>query len=369
MTHRHAPQLTFVCTARRSYTRNETLLAALRRSYRVRAVASDAATYPRRLLAVGPKVIGPIVTADVLVAGFLAQPLAPLLRLRGRSRPVIVDAFISLYETLCEDRRSVGRRSPLASLARLLDEMALRRADRVLTDTVANARHLARRFDVDLDKFAAVCVGANERLFGPGPAAIDHTGFHVFSYATFLPLHGIDVVVRAAHLLASQPDIHVYLVGDGPERPDAERLATRLGVTNLTFHDPVPYRALPDLIAAADVCLGGHFNATNAKAGRVVPGKVFQFLAMGKPVIAGNGPGNREALRPGEDALFVPMGDPHALAEAVVRLRDDPALRRHIAEHGLRRFRTDFSLDAIALKLRGVVDSLRTGGAEYEAAA
>ena len=366
---RGRPEVAFVCTARASYTRNETLLAALQRNYRTQTVSSDVATYPRRLLSVTPRALLPVIGADVVVAGFLAQPLAPLFYLRPPDRPLVVDTFISLHETLTDDRRAVSRRGPIAAVSKLLDAASLRRAHTVLTDTAANADDLSRRYDIDRDKIVPVYVGANESLFYPRPVHKRDGLFRVFYYATFLPLHGVDVIVRAARELRAERDIQIDIVGDGPERGRVQRLAEELDTPNLAFHDHVPYEALPGYIAQADLCLGGHFNARNAKARRVVPGKVFQFLAMGKPVIAGDCAGTREALRDGEDAAFVRMGDHDALATAILRLKRDVDLRQHIAEGGLQRFRSDFSLEATAERLREVVDHLTEGRRRHAAAA
>jgi glycosyltransferase involved in cell wall biosynthesis len=366
---RGRPDVAFICTARTSYTRNETLLAALRRSYPAQAISSDAATYPERLLRVVPRAVAPMQRSDVVVAGFLAQPLAPLFRLRAPDRPLIVDAFISLHETLTEDRRAVSPRSPIAVLAKALESAALRRAHAVLTDTGANADDLARRYGIDRGKMVPVHVSANEAIFHPAPTERQEGPFRVFYYATFLPLHGVDVIVQAAHELRAERDIHIDIVGDGPERARVQRLAGQLDVPNITFHGSVPYEALPAHMARADLCLGGHFNARNAKARRVVPGKVFQFMAMSRPVIVGDCAGTREVLRDGEDALFSPMGNAQALAAVILRAKQDAELCRHVALGGRARFLADFSLDATAARLRNVIDGLTGEGTRYAAAA
>jgi glycosyltransferase involved in cell wall biosynthesis len=353
--------VTFICTARASYTRNETLLASLREHYRVLAVSSDRGTYPQRLATVLPRAVLRLQTSDIVVAGFLAQPLAPLLRLPGRSRLLVADAFISLYETLCEDRGAIRPSSPVARVARWLDSSLLRRADLILTDTLANADYLSDAYGICRERFVAIYVGANEQLFHPRPQPRSDNRFQVFYYTTYLPLHGVDVVIRAASLLAGQDDIRITIVGDGPERPRVQRIAAQLGVRNVSFVDPVPYKHLPGMIAAADVCLGGHFNAQNAKARRVVPGKVFQFTAMGKPTLAGACPGVREAFTDGADAVLVPMGDPEALAAGVLRLASDPELRVRIGRGGLERFRRDYSLQATARRLRSALDRAMGG--------
>ena len=81
-----------------------------------------------------------------------------------------------------------------------------------------------------------------------------------------------------------------------------------------------------------DVCLG-IFGRTE-KASRVIPYKAYEALAMRKPLITGDSKASRELLVDGVHALLSPMSDPAALAERLLRLRDDPELRRAIAAAG-----------------------------------
>jgi glycosyltransferase involved in cell wall biosynthesis len=89
-------------------------------------------------------------------------------------------------------------------------------------------------------------------------------------------------------------------------------------------------------LAAAHVCLGVF--GTSGKATRVVPNKVWQGMAAGRPVVSAGTPGAREVLRDGRDALLVPAGDPQALAAALRRLGGDPALRARLGEAARRTY-------------------------------
>ncbi len=108
-------------------------------------------------------------------------------------------------------------------------------------------------------------------------------------------------------------------------------MAQQLGLANISFLPPVPLRRLPEEIAAADICLCGHFSAI-PKAARVIAGKTFQCIAMGKPVVVGDNPANRELLTPDVDALFCAMNDPESLAAAIRRLAASAALRRELGQ-------------------------------------
>jgi glycosyltransferase involved in cell wall biosynthesis len=94
----------------------------------------------------------------------------------------------------------------------------------------------------------------------------------------------------------------------------------------------------------------------------VIPYKVFDALAVGKPVLTADTPAIREALVPGQDVVTCPSGNGAALAEAIEALGRDPEHRRAIAENGHRVFRVRFSLDAITRDLVTMVSELVGGG-------
>ena len=350
----------FACSADPDYIRNRTIVRSLRRGHEVAAIASAAPTYPRRLASVVPRVLAARGRFDAYLAGFLGQPLVPFLRVRGL-RPVILDAFVSIYDTLCLDRRAFRPRSPVGRTSRWLDTLALRWASLILTDTAAAADFMAREFGVPRSKFVAVPVGADESLFYPRPGP-DGAGIDVLYVCTYLPLHGVPVVIEAANLLRDRESIQLTIIGKGPARPGAESLARRWGLTNCRFVDWLPIEDLPERTAACHIYLGGHFSGDNAKARRVVPGKVYQGLAMAKPVIVGECEASSEWLPDGQAVRAVPMGDPRALADAILELAGSPLLRDRIGEGGRALYEEKFSEGAIAARLNECITAV-TGGA------
>jgi glycosyltransferase involved in cell wall biosynthesis len=134
-------------------------------------------------------------------------------------------------------------------------------------------------------------------------------------------------------------------------------LVRDLGLANLSLPGWIPFSRLPEHVARADICLGGHFS-TIAKAGRVVATKTYQFIAMAKPTIVGDCAATREMLVPGEHVRAVHMGDPEALAQAICELRDDPLLRTRLATAGHYLYKQRYSSLAIARRLAGIVDAV-----------
>jgi len=262
-------------------------------------------------------------------------------------KPIVLDAYVSTYDTLCEDRGWFRPRSPLGRLAFWLDQRSCDVAARVIVDTQSHAHYFATMFDLPQDKLAPVYVGCDENLFYP---RADTSGapdlFEVFYYGAFLPLHGTDIIVQAAALLRDRPEIHFTIGGAGARYAAVQSMVAELSLETVDLIGWIPLEQLPTYIAAAAVCLGGHFS-TIPKAARVISTKTFQFIAMRKPTIVGDNAATRELFVPGEHVSAVPMGDPEALAAAIRALADDEGLRQRIAAGGFQVFQESLTTRAI----------------------
>ena len=192
-----------------------------------------------------------------------------------------------------------------------------------------------------------VCfVGAEERLFGPGWRAAEP--FTCLFVGKLIPLHGLETILVAARLA---PEVRFRLVGSGQLQPlvaDAPPNVERVGW--------VTYERLADEYRRAGCALG--IFGTSPKAGRVIPNKAFQALACGTPLVTADTPAARELLADGESALLVPPGEPEALAAAVRRLADEPALARRLSDGGLRAYRERASEDVLGARWRALLEQL-----------
>lgn len=299
---------------------------------------------------------------DLLVVGYVGYldmlVAAPLARWRGR--PLVYSPVVSLHETVVTDRRMFAEGSLAGRLAWLLDRAALRLADLVVLETETYIDYFSREFGVPRRRFLRVLLGADEANFRPGRGAADRPPddpFRVFFYGKFTPLQGVPVIVRAAALLQERvPGLRFEIVGSGQLSREVRALAGELGLANTEFVDWVDYALLPERIGRADVSLG-IFGETE-KTRRGIPVKVYDALAMGKPLITGDTPAARELLVDGENALLCPTGDPPALAAAIERLWRDPHLRRRLAAGARRTFQSLCTQDIIGRRLHEHFDEL-----------
>ncbi|MGH2962845.1 MAG: glycosyltransferase, partial [Solirubrobacterales bacterium] len=253
---------------------------------------------------------------DAVVAGYPAQPDTPFASLCARRRrsPLVVDAMISLSDTLSGDRARVGRAA--ASSLESLDRYAARRADLLITDTRAHAGYFADRYGLDRDSVGVVPVGAEPELFAraadPGGAAT------ALFYGKLSPLHGLETILAAARMPGVPP---VRVIGGGQLEEWLAAELARDRPPGLERESWVPYEALGRELAASAICLGV-FGASE-KVDRVVPNKVYQAMAVGRAIVTADGSAARELLTDGEHALLVPPGDPETLADAMRRLAAD----------------------------------------------
>ena len=280
---------------------------------------------------------------------------------RARRVPLVFDAFLSLYDSLVLDRDTVARNGAKARFLAWVDRTACRLADRVLLDTRAHAAFFREALGVSVEKFWVLPIGADDRIFRPGfPPPVNGRPFTVLHFGRYIPLHGLETVVRAAKLLEDEGvACRFLLVGDGEEREKIERLAADLGVRSLEFRDSETPERLVVTIQGADLCLG-IFGETG-KASRVVPNKVYEAMAAGRPVVTGDSPAAREFLTDGVDGLLCRRGDPQALATAIRRLMSDRTLADRLAASGRMRFEEKATPEVIGRELVGRLQELSQG--------
>lgn len=346
-------------TYERDYPRNAQVIAALRNAgvevserhvsvwerstHNWRAGAGAAA---RLVLAEAELLRRPDGKFDALIVGYPGHLDLTAARRAAAGRPVVFNPLVSLSDTFVGDRRRFGPRSPAGRALKAIDRHALRSADLVVADTRANADFLAELAGLPQNKIEVCLVGAEERIFSPGWQS--QQPFQALFVGKLIPLHGVATVLEAAVLA---PDLHFRIIGSGQLEPLLDHRPP-----NVEHMPWVDYERLPDELHRAGCALGVF--GTSDKARRVIPNKVFQALACGVPVVTGDTPAVRELLADGEDALLVPPGDAPALASAVRRLAEEPALSRRLADGGRKTYEVEASEHVLGNRWRGLIKGL-----------
>jgi glycosyltransferase involved in cell wall biosynthesis len=290
--------------------------------------------------------------APVFVPDFRHKdvPLAWLLTRLPR-RLLIFDPLVSRYETRVLDRGDTEEGSAQARHNRNIDRVSMKMPDIVLSDTRAHADFYSSEFGIDQGKFRTLYLGFDDTVFGPVPVRERGEVFNVLFYGSFLPLHGTDVIVEAARRLDDR--FRFRIVGGGQTMEEFRRRAEGARGAGIELSGKVPESDLPGLIAEADAVLGVF--GTTPKTGMVIPNKVYQAMACGRPVVTADTEAVREIFEPGRHILTVPPGDASALAAALMKLRDDRGLAVHVAQEGGRLVRERYDPRSVAGRLMDIL--------------
>ncbi|HFC10647.1 MAG TPA: glycosyltransferase [Candidatus Kaiserbacteria bacterium] len=230
---------------------------------------------------------------------------------------IIFDAFVSLYDSNVCDRALYTSFSPRAIKDRFLDSISCTLSHYVLVDTKENKSYFVEKIGVSENKIIVVPVGAGTKWFTAGEniESLHGDQLIVGFYGSYIPLHGISTIVRAAHLLAEER-IFFRIIGGGQEYDKVKALVKKLGgVPNIEFIKSMPRDELIKNIREMDICLG-IFGETE-KASRVIPNKVYECAAFGKPIITADTPAIREVFTNKENILLTEAGSANELAKTI----------------------------------------------------
>jgi glycosyltransferase involved in cell wall biosynthesis len=294
---------------------------------------------------------------DVMVLGYPGQLDVPLARLltRLKGKPLVLDVFMSLY--LIAQERGLTQRSPFtARLIYLVEKTACLLPDLLILDTNEYVNWFNKIYKIPIDRFSLIPTGADDRIFRPITLERSDGLFRVLYYGSFIPNHGIQYIIEAARLLSDEPDIHFELIGNGPEKSMAVALACRYNLTNVTFEDWMDQEELVRRAANADVILGAF--GTTPQSLMTVQNKIYEGLAMGKPVITGDGPAVRTQMIHGEHVYLCERANPQSLAEAIKVLKKNPELRRSIGAKGYNLYREKFAPSVLGFRFLKYISSL-----------
>jgi len=275
---------------------------------------------------------------DIMIVGFPGWLPTILAKFLTR-KPIIFDAYLSLYNAVVFDRKDCSPRDPRAVYYWLLDWLASLLADRVLLDTNAHIKYFIEHFRIKKEKFIRVLIGADDAIFQPIDVGgeVEKDKFIVGFHGNFIPVQGVRYIIRAAEILNDRQDIKFVFIGTGQEYKETVEYAEKKGLKNVEFWGRKPYLEMPKYIAGFDVGLG-NFGDT-PKTPLVVANKTYEINAMRIAHISADAPAMRELYIDRENVLFCQAADPKDLAKKIVELRNNPRLKKKIAENAFQLFK------------------------------
>ncbi len=286
-------------------------------------------------------------------------------RLKGR--PFVFEVRDLWPESLLAS--GIGRENSF--LIRSLDRLAsflYHQCDRIVVVTEAFKENLTRQRGLPEEKIDVIENGVETEEFCPrvnSHALQERLGLNgkfVVSYiGTMGYAHGLEVVLEAARNLKEvQRDVLFLLVGEGAEKEKLQALAEKEHLTNIRFLHQQPRDTIPLFINASDVCLVLLRKADVFRT--VLPSKMLEFMACGRPVVLGVDGQARRILDQAQAGIYTTPGDAASLTQVVMNLYRDSSLRGRLGENGRDFIVKHYSREQQALEYLSIMERLITSG-------
>lgn len=314
----------FITTKNLDYLRNTQEINKLKAEGKdVTVIGSLSGSYPKRLLGVYTKLLtADIKKYDEVFIGFSPQLVLPFWHWKLKARPITIDFFISMYDTLVFDRKKFSQGSLFGKLLKSIDRKTIALADEIICDTRAHGAYFVQEFDAPKEHLHTLYLEADTGIYYPRAVSEERKKhkkpFQVLYFGSILPLQGIDIVLKSAEILRENQSVHFTIIG--PVEDKYEKVVS----DRITYIPWLSQEKLAEAIADADLCLAGHFNKDINKAKRTIPGKAYIYRAMEKPMILGDNPATRELYSENMKGIyFVEMGNAKALAEKILEVKGE----------------------------------------------
>ena len=253
---------------------------------------------------------------DIIVVGYSdSRFMIPFVRLISHrlfsgqaGKKIVWDAFYSLYDSWVLDRRLVGPGSLKAKYYWFLDWLSCKLADLILLDTDAHISYFSKTFGIKNSKFIKVLVGTVDDMFYPKSIQKTSSNFLVHFHGNFIPLQGVEYIIRAASLL-NDHNIQFQIIGQGQEYGKIKKIAEELNLKNITWIGYVAYEELSNYISKA------------------------------KPLISADTPAMQELFTDRKDIMFCNLANSKDLADKILELKNNDNLRNEIAQSGYELFK------------------------------
>lgn len=219
-------------------------------------------------------------------------------------------------------------------------------ADTIVVPSASVAEVARQRSDVPAGKLLVIPNAVDPDLFPRSHVPeTDPRPYPVGFIGRLDPVKRVPWIVNGVRMrYEAKRDVELHVYGDGPDRPDVERVAGGQAWVKLHGAVPAPQQALARL--------GLLVLCSEAEGFGLV---LIEAMAAGVPVIGTRAPGIRDVVRDGETGLLVDVPSPAALSSALDRIIDGPALRARLVANGLREVRERFSWSTVISQYRSLL--------------
>jgi len=152
---------------------------------------------------------------------------------------------------------------------------------------------------------------------------------------TFGRWHGAEVLAAAVKdIVKAYGNLHFLFIGDGMTMPLVKEIISSDNMEkHVTFTGLIPQNDAPEYLAACDMLISPHVRNPDGTPFFGSPTKLFEYMAMGKPIVASNLDQIGEVLAHGKTAWLVTPGDADDLSKGIIRLAEDKRLMAQLGRN------------------------------------
>jgi glycosyltransferase involved in cell wall biosynthesis len=247
-----------------------------------------------------------------------------------------------------------------------IERFVYRKADHIVPVTYAFEKHILARGGRP-DAITVIRNGVDLKFFESRSPDQDYArelgveGKFVAAYVgTHGMAHGLDVLIEVAERLRQRPDIAILLAGDGAERSRLQQEVARRNLTNIKLLGQLPKADMPRLWSITNVSL-----VVLKKLDlflTVIPSKLFESMAMRRPIILGVAGESAELLRESGSGFAIEPENVEQLVDSIVRLADSPELCQELGAKGRAHVETHFDRQVLADRFEQLLTREAGGG-------
>ncbi|THB69786.1 MAG: glycosyltransferase WbuB [Gammaproteobacteria bacterium] len=243
-----------------------------------------------------------------------------------------------------------------------IERFAYRRSDKIVCVTDAFKKYISNK-GIDSNKIEVIKNGVDLQLFsefsGKNELAEEYQLSDKF-VASYVGTHGmahhLETVLEAANLLRDRDDIIFILVGDGAERNKLLSLKEEMQLNNVLMLGQMPKARMPEVWDLSDASLVLLKKSDLFKT--VIPSKIFESMAMRKPIVLGVEGEVKEIIENAECGICIEPENAQQLADALTKLADDAELHKNKGDNGRRYVENYFDRKVLANNYANVFDAL-----------
>lgn len=190
------------------------------------------------------------------------------------------------------------------------------------------------------------------------------SGMSVGFVGSLKPWHGVEILIEAVSIASAESsNLSLAVIGGSGKQLSALTENSRLSASNVKFIGTVPHESIPDILSSLDVVVAPYPDLNDFYFS---PLKVYEYMAAGKAIVASSIGQIRQILTDGVNALLVPPGDKRALADALLRLQNDPGLRQRLGGAARHQAEQHHSWISRMNHVSDLFDSLKAGASGSE---